>query len=78
MLCRGPLGVALLDGSGQLLLPRTVLRPQVGHQGIGLAQSLDQSGVLLLEPLHLGVLLSQLGTLVAQDLPQSLRVEGVS
>ena len=27
LLPRGPLGVALLDGSGQLLLPRTILRP---------------------------------------------------
>ena len=56
LLYRGPLGVALLDGSGQLLLPRTILRPQIRHQGVGLSQPRDQIGVPLLEPLHLGVL----------------------
>ena len=74
----GPLGVTLLDGSGQLLLPRTILRPQIGHQGVGLAQLRDQIGVPLLEPLHLGVLLGQLGTLVARDFLQPLRAEGMS
>jgi hypothetical protein len=76
LLRRGPLGIALVDDSRQLLLQCTLTRPQVRHQGVGLIHPRDHASIALLEPAHLGVLPDQLGALAARDLLQLMRTEG--
>ena len=68
----GSLRVALAAGLGQLLLPLAVSLLQVGHQGVDFAYLREEAGVVLLEPMHPGVLVGQLITFVARHLLQQL------
>jgi hypothetical protein len=66
------LHIALVAGLGELLLPHMVLLLQVGHQGVGFAYLREEVGVVLLEPMHPGVLMGQLVTFVMRYLLQLL------